>query len=180
MKFLLNEIKKNAQNKPFTFDREMDASELARANSNDIRDISTVRVQGNCVLDGDQFIFTLHISGEMILPCARTLEDVNYPFDVKEVEVFSESPYYGEEEEEEEIHQVEGEVIDLAPLIYENIILATPYRVYSDEDVLKNALTKGDGWELSLENESEEQREDDQKIDPRLKKLKKLLDNDEK
>src|SRR5699024_3265095 len=151
-------IKKNAHSKPFEFDQEVDISELTSW-ENDIRRISPVRVQGNCVLDGDQIIFSLDISGEMILPCARTLEDVSYPFQVKEVEVFSESPYYGKEEEENEIHQVQGEVIDLKPCIYENVLLAIPFRVYADEDVLQNALVKGEGWELTIESTEEDERE---------------------
>lgn len=116
----------------------------------------------------------------MILPCARTLADVAYPFNITEVEVFSESPYYGKEEEENEIHQVQGEVIDLTPCIYENILLAIPFRVYSDEEVLKTALMKGEGWELSLESDEEEQSKEDKPIDPRLKKLQSLLDNQKK
>src|SRR5699024_1293912 len=107
----------------------------------------------------------------------RTLEDVSYPFQVKEVEVFSESPYYGKEEEENEIHQVQGEVIDLKPCIYENVLLAIPLRVYADEDVLQNALVKGEGWELTIESTEEDERESETKIDPRLKKLQSLLDD---
>ncbi len=94
MKFLLSEIKKNARNKPFNFDQEVDVSEIASWD-NDIQRIDPIRVQGHCVLDGDEIIFTLNMSGEMILPCARTLADVTHPFKIKEIEVFSESSYYG-------------------------------------------------------------------------------------
>lgn len=179
MKLTVNEIKKNATETPFTFDKMLDVPEIKKMND-EIRDIKPVRVKGNCVVDGDEYIFSLNISGEMVLPCARTLVDVHYPFDINEVEVFSETPYYGEEEEEEEIYPVQGEVIDLTPCILENILLAVPFRVFSDDpEVLDNALVKGDGWELTLEEEEAARKDKEKSIDPRLMKLKTFLNDHE-
>lgn len=179
MRFTLHQIKKSAHLRPFTFDQKVDVSELESMN-NDIREIEPVRIQGECTMEGDEFIFMLTISGVMILPCARTLVDVPYSFEVNATEVFSASPYFGEDEIEDEIHPIEGEVIDLTPCILENIILAIPYRVFSeDKYAQEHALLKGEGWELTLEEELEDKTEE-KTIDPRLKKLKTLLDNEDK
>ena len=149
MKFILSQIKKDAHHKPLAFDENVDVSELASMN-NDIREIKPVRVHGNCVQDDMQIIVSLTITGEMILPCARTLVDVTYPFEINDVAIFSETPYYGKEEEENEIYPVQSEVLDLMPCIQENILLGIPFRVFSkDEKVLEHALVKGDGWEFS-------------------------------
>lgn len=178
MKFLLNQIKKSAQNKPFKFDEEIDVSEL-EALDNDIRKMKPVRVQGECTLDDEQVIFSLCISGEMTLPCARTLVDVPYFFTINETEIFSFSPYRTEDDIENEIFPIEGEMIDLRPIIEENILLAVPFRVFSeDEDAIKNAILKGDGWDYFQEADENEKQE--KTIDPRLKKLQSLLDNKEK
>lgn len=177
MKLLLSQIKQKAYNEPFIFEEKVDVSELVSMN-NDIRAIQPVQVQGECTLDGDQIIFSLTISGEMILPCARTLADVAHPFEIHEVEIFSSSPYYGREESENEIYPVEGEVLDLTPCILENILLAIPFRVFSDdEEVLKQALLQGDGWEYTQESEIVSKQE--KTIDPRLKKLQSLLENND-
>lgn len=175
---MLSQIKKSTVNGPFIFDKVVDLSEV-ESMDNDIRKLKPVRVQGECAIDGDEIIFTLNITGEMILPCARTLADVTYPFDINEVEVFSSSTYYGKEEIENEIYPVEGELLDLTPCLLENVLLAIPFRVFSeDEEVLKNALYEGDGWELSFEEDEEEEQA--QTIDPRLQKLQSLLDKSEK
>lgn len=175
MKYILSQIKKDAYNQPFTFDEEVDVSEIASMD-NDIIKIKPVRVSGNCVIDGEQVIFSLKISGEMILPCARTLVDVSHFFEIEEVEVFSESLYFGKEEEVNEVYPIDGEVINLMPCIEENILLAIPFRVFSDDaNVLDNALFKGDGWAYSLEADEEVKKE--KTIDPRLKKLQSFLDN---
>lgn len=175
MKFILNKIKMNTFGEPFEFDQEVNVSELEDMD-NDIRKINPVRVQGSCTIDGDEYIFSYKITGEMILPCARTLVDVPYHFDLDETEVFSISPYFSEEDRDNEVHQVEGEILDLRPCILENILLAVPFRVFSeDEEVLKNALSEGDGWELTLEADDEEKQE--KTIDPRMQKLQSLLDD---
>lgn len=178
MKFILNQIKMEAYDQPFKFDQQLDVSELEDMD-NDIRKISPVNVQGNCTIDGDEFIFSYKVTGEMILPCARTLVDVPYDFALTETEVFSTSPFYTEEDRENEVHQVQGEILDLRPCILENILLAVPFRVFSDdEEVLKNALSKGEGWELTLETDEDEKQE--KTIDPRMQKLQSLLDDNGK
>lgn len=180
MKFTLNEIKRRAYNEPFTFNKEVDLSELEPMN-NDIREIKPVHVQGDCTLDGDEIIFSLTINGEMILPCARTLVDVPHSFEVREVEVFSTSPYLSQEESENEVYPVEGDVIDLKPCILENVLLAIPFRVFSnDEEALSKVVLQGEGWEYMLESDEDEFEEQEKTIDPRLKKLQLLIDNNEK
>ncbi|MBY7143738.1 DUF177 domain-containing protein [Virgibacillus sp. NKC19-3] len=171
MKFILGQIRKNANDEPYPFDDEVDVSELETM-KNDIREIKPVRVYGNYIYQGEQIIFTFTIVGEMILPCARTLVDVPYPFEIKVVEVFSTSPYYGEEEEENEIHPVDGEILDLTPYIKENILLEVPFRVFSKVDQ-ETAPVKGEGWEFVS------QESDEKKVDPRLKKLESLLTDDD-
>lgn len=174
MKFTLGEIKKDAYNQPFTFAGEVDVSELEAMN-NDIRELKSVRVYGICTIQGDEFIFSMTISGKMILPCARTLVDVPYSFEFKADEIFSISPYYGKEEEENEIHPVEGEVLDLTPHIKENILLEVPFRVFSDdEEAQQNAPIKGEGWEFTSEEKKEKI------IDPRLKKLQSFFEDGKK
>ncbi|WP_077325980.1 YceD family protein [Virgibacillus siamensis] len=174
MKFTVGQIKKNAYNEPFEFDEWVDVSELEKMN-NDIRKIDPVNVYGTVFDEGDEIIFSCSIDGKMILPCARTLVDVPYPFEIKATEVFSESIYNNDEELEDEIHPIDGEVLDLTPLIKENILLEVPYRVFSkDENATSQAPTEGEGWELISEDANEK------KIDPRFKKLESLLNNEEK
>lgn len=172
MKFTLAQIKKNAFNKPFPFSDEVNVSELEQLN-NDIRKIDPVLVEGTCRMQGDQFFFKFTITGQMILPCARTLVDVPYPFEIHAEEIFSSSPYYNEDDDAE-IHAIHGEVLDLMPYIKENILLEVPFRVFSDEldsDVL---VQKGKDWEVLSEKPTEV------KIDPRFQKLESLFKDIEK
>jgi uncharacterized protein len=92
----------------------------------------------------------------MVVPCARSLEPVDYPF-VTESEVdfsFSESL-------NEECIVVTGNVIDILPYVEELISLEVPIRVVKEGAVLKQS---GKGWEVK--------GEDEVGIDPRFEKLK--------
>ncbi|MFS0672333.1 YceD family protein [Ornithinibacillus sp. 179-J 7C1 HS] len=172
MKFTLAQLKKDAFNKPFHFSGEVDVSELETMN-NDIRKISSVEVEGTCNMQGEQYFFRFTISGKMILPCARTLVDVPYPFEIEAEEIFSSSPY-NNEDDDAEIHPIHGEVLDLMPYIKENILLEVPFRVFSDEVEKTDVLQKGNDWEVLSEKPKEV------KIDPRFKKLESLFKDTEK
>ncbi|WLV25670.1 YceD family protein [Aciduricibacillus chroicocephali] len=166
MKWAVSQIKKQAFNEPFKFDEMVDVSELATLN-NDLIRIDPVHVKGQCDFRHGQYIFDLVIEGEMILPCARTLVEVPYPFSISTREIFASSDMGSEHDE---IHPIDGEVLDLMPIIKENILLEIPFRVFSEDAEAEAAAPKsGNGWELVTEGNTEP------KIDPRLQKLQSLL-----
>ncbi|HLR07835.1 MAG TPA: YceD family protein [Bacillota bacterium] len=172
MKFTLGQIRKNAHRGPMKFAQEVDVSELESMN-NDIRKIKPVQIDGTCYFQGEKIIFSFTMTGEMILPCARTLVDVVYPFTIKANEMFTTSSDYSDDHAEEGIHPVEGEVIDLMPYIKENILLSVPYRVFSDDpQAVENMPTEGKDWKMVTPEEMEKEKSS---IDPRMKKLESLL-----
>lgn len=176
MKISVSQIQRGSFNAPLEVEETVDVSELETMN-NDIRRIGPAQVKALLTMDqNEEIIASLTIKGEMTLPCARTLVDVPYSYDISVDEVFSTSPFITEDELEEEIHPVEGEVLDLKPYIMENILLDIPFRVFSEESNPEGAAPKdGAGWSFVQEEEPKEQT-----IDPRLKKLASLLENNKK
>ena len=104
----------------------------------------------------EDFELNITIKGTMILPCARTLKDVEYPFSSEIDEIIGEN-----DDNSLEINQNR---LDIFPIVWQNILVDVPLRVLapdaSDEPV------EGDGWRLITEDTNEEV------IDPRLAKLK--------
>src|SRR5690625_3119564 len=172
MKLLTSKIRQEALDSPYFFKGTVDVSTLESLN-NDIRKIEPVEVDGFCTVDQDEFIFSYTIQGKMILPCARTLVDVPYPFSIEATEVFTTKQTLTEEEEEEEVHPITDDTIDLTPYIMQSIVLETPYRVFAEGAKIES----GDGW--SFYEEDEHRKREEEKIDPRLAKLQVLLDNKE-
>ncbi|WP_100330813.1 YceD family protein [Bacillus xiapuensis] len=130
-----------------------------------IRDITPVHVTGKADISPEKVTFHLQVEGQMILPCSRTLVDVEYPFDFQMTETFLLKPsLFDESEDEESLHKVQGDVIDLAPVLEEAILLEVPMQVFS-EDADQHLIQSGKGWEYHQE---EQLSKEDKKVDPRL------------
>lgn len=133
----------------------------------DIRNVFPVHVTGKAEFSANKYTFHLRVQGTMILPCSRTLEDVLYPFDIITTEVFvaSQEEYVAYVD----VHYLQGEVLDLLPVIKENIILEIPMQVFS-EKALEEALSKGQDWQVITKKVKTED------VDPRLANLAKFFD----
>ncbi|TFB23314.1 hypothetical protein E3U55_05710 [Filobacillus milosensis] len=176
MNFSLQKIKREA---PYDFSETVNVSGLERM-ENDIREINDVKVDGEVSVSGETFTFRYSIKGTMTLPCARTLVDVPYDFTVQAVDQFTTVEYAAKEDED--IHYIDQELLDLLPYIEENILLEVPIRVYSDEATMDNIISEGNGWDLLQEDEHEDlkakdEEEEKQKVDPRLSSLKNFFDD---
>ncbi|QFT88758.1 hypothetical protein FIU87_08885 [Bacillus sp. THAF10] len=164
--FQLNQL----QHKGLHIDETVDVSDITA--HSDIRSVDAVHVTGRADLSSKKATFHLTVEGRMVLPCSRTLVDVDYPFTIKTTETFLFQP--GEyESEDEELHLVEGDQVDLMPVIREAIILEVPMQVFSEApDQEKAAPQSGKDWEVVTEEETKE------KVDPRLAGLAKFFEKD--
>ena len=131
---------------------------------NQIRGLQDVTVSGNVHYDtaSERVFADLDIEGVMIVPCSITLEDVEYDFHTKSLEVFS-----FDKVDDEDVHEVKGDVVELLPVVFQLILMEVPLKV------VKKGLKqypKGDGWEVVKEEDYKKSKKKD--IDPRLAKLK--------
>ena len=106
----------------------------------------------------DELTAHLEISGDMICPCAITLEDVEVPFNISEDTelVF---------EEKEDAYLVENQ-LDIKDFILAFILPEVPIKVVKNG---KMEYSSGDGWTFSTEEVYNDSRKE--KIDPRWQKL---------
>ncbi|MBD7936835.1 MULTISPECIES: YceD family protein [Cytobacillus] len=165
MKWTLSQLQKY-RSKDFPFDEIVNVDELVKMD-NEIRDASPMRITGRADIDSEKVIVHFKMEGHLILPCSRTLVDVKYPINVETIETFllKASDY----ETEEEVHQVQGDVIDMMPIIHEILVLEVPMQVFCDDSGEEGAPQSGKDWEVISEQEKTE------KIDPRLAGLAQLL-----
>ena len=128
----------------------------------DLLELNDVKIKGIITKDNlNEYNIDVFVEGIMVLPCAITLEPVNYPFSVK-IEGNLEEML---EEIGENSKKIENS-IDILPIIWENILMEIPMRVISDgaEDV----KLEGDGWRLITEEKGN--------INPEFEKLNKLFE----
>ena len=168
MKWTISQLQKY-RNKDFPVDETVRVDEIKETDSS-IRDVSPMHITGRVDISATKVTFHITIEGHLILPCSRTLVDVNYPVSVETTETFLLG--IAEYETEEEVHQVKGDVIDLMPVIREILLLEVPIQVFCEENQSQEegAPQSGKDWEVIHEKEKH------QKVDPRLAGLAKFFD----
>ena len=128
----------------------------------DIRRLSDIKINGNIKEIGeDVFNLELNVKGEMILPCALSLEDVEFPFEINIDE------NVGFDDDFEKNYKIVSNTLDILPILWENIVLEIPSRVVKDNAKIK---TEGDGWCLTSEEDLKNNK---------LSDLKELLEMEE-
>ena len=104
----------------------------------DIRKLKNLHVSGEVSVDYDDYInLNVKITGRMILPCAITLNDVPYDFTSEIEENIGKF---------EEIYKNNKNLLEISPILWENIVSEVPIRVVKDE--YKNFKQSGNGWEV--------------------------------
>ncbi|KIL50365.1 hypothetical protein KP77_17400 [Jeotgalibacillus alimentarius] len=178
MKWSIIQLQKY-RNEDFKIDETVDMNELTERHR-DIRQVSPVHVTGRGDISSSRITFHLQIETTLTLPCARTLADVAYPVSLQTVETFILNSSYVDEDLNEEVHEPEGEVINLRPVIEEILLTLVPLQVFSDKAMKEEGMDSGKGWEVLSEEELEEAREEEQQeepaADPRLADLAKFFD----
>lgn len=159
------------RNKEFFVDETVKVDEIKDIDTS-IRSVSPMHITGRAEIGTTRVTFYLKMKGSLVLPCSRTLVDVNYPIDVETTETFliNDSDFY---ESDVEVHRVKGDVIDLMPIIREILLLEVPMQVFCEDSSEDGAPQSGKDWEVIREEDRKE------KIDPRLAGLAKLLEQND-
>ncbi len=159
-----------AENNTVFVDETLRFGPEAFAQMHNIRSVPSVRVSGEIHYDvvSERVYANLSITGVMIVPCSITLDDVEVAFHSDAEEVFS----FGKCSEEE-VHEAKGEVIELLPVIFQQILMEIP--LTARKPGIKE-YPQGEGWKVIREEDL--QRSKEKEIDPRLAKLREFKAED--
>ena len=169
MKWNLNYIQKNA--KPsFNFEEKVTYDRALIDKLNRVDDILEVTVKGNLkyIESIGQCIIKYNVSGIMKVKCAITNEEVDYKFSDEEEVSFT----FDSHEEDDEIIYAKGNTVDLAPIVWQLIVVNIPLKVVKEGAKLENK--EGKNWKIGDFNKENEPKE--RTIDPRLESLKNYFD----
>ena len=148
-KLIYNNLHKIPVNKDIIIPSDM-------LDNTDIIRISPVKVDGFIFNNEEEYELCINVSGVMVLSCARTLKEVNYPFSIDIDEIIGENS-------DNSLEIIQNR-LDIFPIVWQNILVDVPLRVLAPD--AKEESLEGDGWRLITEDTNEEA------IDPRLAKLK--------
>ena len=133
--------------KNITLDYSLDIDPIIFKDNNLINDINDCRIIGDINYNDniDLISVDLQLLATMKCPCAISLIEVDYPIDI------SIKQYYSfDNNKEYNVIEIEKDILDLYPLILDNIILNIPLKVISDQNL---NYPKGDGWQVIKEDQ---------------------------
>lgn len=171
LKFSRSELSKKGI-EPFDFEESVTFPPEAFTSLSGLRGLKDVRVFGNAqfYVNEERLLVNFTVEGTMILPCALTNVDVDYPFSEEREVIFS---FMKEKDVDDDIIEAKKGIADLMPVVFETIICEVPLKVVSPNAEIKR---KGNGWELISDEDLANQTEE---FDPRLAKLRELLKNED-
>ncbi len=166
MKWSKNELFQNADS-VLTFEEEIVYEAALFKNLDRLSKILDVTVIGEGRFDSSaqRFVVDFTIFATVVVPCAITLEDVIVPLEIKATEVFT-----FEKSDDEDVHVVKGEMVELFEIVFQTILMETPIKVVKPGLI---EYPKGEGWEVMKEEDYKKSKE--KTIDPRLAKLKEYI-----
>ncbi len=113
----------------------------------DIKRLENIHASGTITrIENSVYHLVLNITGNMVLLCARSLEEVNYPLDI----IFEDN--ISEEVENGEKQVIFQNSLDIFGIVWENIVLEVPLRVVKED---ASYIQEGNGWSLKDEYEEE-------------------------
>lgn len=179
MKWSIQELRKKNE-AVVHIDETMDVKTSLLARDDEIIDVSPIHVQGNLVIEDSDFFLNANVTCEVTLPSSRSLTPVTVPldFDFQEIYMTPEQDCNRPESLQDEIVFVlEKDLIDITEAVEDNLLLNLPIQVLSPEEEAGEDLPMGQGWEVILESDYEEQkkRTQEETVDPRLAKLSTLF-----
>lgn len=126
-KLIYNQVKELEINGTFLIKREL-------WQDMDIVDLKEIIVFGKISKDfKDQIHLELEAKGVMVLRDTKTLEALDYEYNLEIDEIIDENK------------EIKQNVLDIEPILWENVLLEVPIRIVSNETPIN---LKGEGWEL--------------------------------
>lgn len=180
MKWSIGELRR-CKEEALNFSETIDVNDALIARDNEVLAVTPVTVEGILSVEKNEYILHYRLKTIVTVPSARSLEPVDLPLDLSVDEVFMTREQWSsmEEERDEEILVLDNDTIDLTDSIEDNILLAIPLQVFTEEERNSSDLPKGNDWEVVSEEEYLQKKESAETIDPRLAKLSELFNESE-
>jgi uncharacterized protein len=161
--------------KPLPLEQSYELPQLIERNKQLLR-INRVHFEGQGVMQSGILVVKGELTGSYTLACSRCLTGLEVEFAQDFEEHFNiQAKVSGlTEGEENDIHEVVGQEIDLLPHIEEEVLVSIPFvpLCESEEKCKENLPQEGKDWNVLTEQDEKE------RIDPRLADLAKFFDQD--
>lgn len=182
MKWTLKQIQEH-RGEPLYFDQTVNRESSLMKRDREILAVSDIHAAGFLLYENHAVLANFQIDYTITLPSSRSLTPVDVRISVPINETYVEMEIGSAQADDlsEVVIPIEDGEVDLIEAIEDTILLNIPSQILTEEEMESNEMPTGNDWVLVSEEEYQQKRtqEKEGKIDPRLAKLKALLEDEE-
>lgn len=148
MKWSLLELKKY-QETPLMFDETLNLKNQLIKRDGQIIDLSPVKITGMMSVGKHEYLLHYRVETTITLPSTRSLTPVALPMDFTVDELFMTPEQFQRRDEmipEEDVLIIEGQTISLDDSVADNLLLAIPMQVLTEEEKNSTEMPSGNDW----------------------------------
>ncbi|WP_051237690.1 YceD family protein [Lacticigenium naphthae] len=183
LKWALNELKKY-QDEGLPVEGEVNLEKELKEKTSQILSAKPLKIKGLITVEKDFYSLYLNVHAHLVLPSSRSLNPVPFEMDFVIDEIYL--PTGSEEKaelfsDEDIVIELEKDMLDLIPIITDNVIAALPFQVYTQEELDSKEMPSGNDWKVVPEEEYENSVKNhlSEEGDPRFSALKSLFTQEE-
>ncbi|KXT64055.1 DUF177 domain-containing protein [Streptococcus sp. DD04] len=173
----IQEIRKNPDG--LKFEQNFDLAQELQERNAEILDVKNVTAKGKAQYEDGLYFLDYELSYTITLASSRSME----PVDLQEAylvnEIFADGQHGGSQQdllEEDLVLPIEGDRIDLAESVADNILLNIPLKILTPEEEAGSEMPTGNDWQVMTEEEYQQSQKEKKEVNSPFAGLQGLFD----
>ncbi|WP_179395666.1 YceD family protein [Lacticaseibacillus absianus] len=142
------------RSEPLHFQETLALKADLMARDPEILDVSPITVTGTIrFVDGD-FVASVTLGGQLVVPSTRSLQPVDWPVNFTFSEIYvSPTTDKAKYEDGQLLIDIEDDVIDLGPAVADHILLSIPMQILTPAEAADGTMPAGKDWTVISEDD---------------------------
>lgn len=173
----IQEIRKNPDG--LKFEQNFDLAQELQERNAEILDVKNVTAKGKAQYEEGLYFLDYELSYTITLASSRSME----PVDLQEAylvnEIFADGQHGSSQQdllEEDLVLPIEGDRIDLAESVADNILLNIPLKILTPEEEAGSEMPTGNDWQVMTEEEYQQSQKEKKEVNSPFAGLQGLFD----
>lgn len=173
----IQEIRKNPDG--LKFEQNFDLAQELQERNAEILDVKNVTAKGKAQYEDGLYFLDYELSYTITLASSRSME----PVDLQEAylvnEIFADGQHGSSQQdllEEDLVLPIEGDRIDLAESVADNILLNIPLKILTPEEEAGSEMPTGNDWQVMTEEEYQQSQKEKKEVNSPFAGLQGLFD----
>ena len=173
----IQEIRKNPDG--LKFEQNFDLAQELQERNAEILDVKNVTAKGKAQYEEGLYFLDYELSYTLTLASSRSMEPVDLQESYLVNEIFADGQRGGSQQDllgEDLVLPIEGDRIDLAESVADNILLNIPLKILTPEEEAGSEMPTGNDWQVMTEEEYQQSQKEKKEVNSPFAGLQGLFD----